>query len=197
MRAKVIPTDPLEFAQYLHDGTSDFVRTKAFEALMDLGLIRNGPLTTLLLNVASTDSSPYVRRQLFEVFCLGLATVALEEHQKPEEPSVVPDGEGDGLIIDQGASNIDARRLRLLRTSSVSGAMNALKETMGSHPVLKEATWRAVKSAYINVAEQLDLLDVCSALYEAVESWVVKIPYPRFWEAKHLGKVRCRSRIPG
>jgi transcription initiation factor TFIID subunit 2 len=189
MKAGVIPTDPLEFAQYLHDGTSDYVRIKAFEALMDLGLVVNNAVSNLLLNLTSSDSSPYVRNRLFEVFCLGLATVAFGEN-KQVDASPATDGDGDTLIIEQEAS-LEARKAHISRTTSIIGAMTALKEELKPDGALREAIWKAIKSPDINASEQYDLLDVCFLLYDAVESMIVKLQLPRYWEAKNLGKARC------
>lgn len=224
MKAKVIPVDPLEFAQYLHDGTSEFVRIKAFECLINLGYMTNNSVAALLLNVLSTDPSPYTREHLFEVFCLGLATIAFGD-DKPVEigpPKTIRNGEVngdvvmgegdahaaelavpgevDGLIVEQDVS-LDARKAQIARTTTIEGALAALKEELKDNTSLKEALWKAVKSPVIEVHEQTDLLDICYVLYDVVESWIFKFRYPHYWETRHLGKV-CSffisqiSRIP-
>jgi len=195
MKAKVIPMEPVEFAQYLRDGIHDGVRIKAFEALVDLGFLPNQYIARLLLNVLSTDSSPYVRSHLFEVFCLGLATIAFGEDKPIEaappaidkEGDVQMDGEPDMLIV-QDAST-DSRKAHIARTTSIEGALAALKEELKTNEVLKEALWEAINSAVIGVSEQRDLLDICSVLYDAVESMIVKLRLPRYWGVRNLGKV--------
>jgi transcription initiation factor TFIID subunit 2 len=204
MKGKIIPLDPLGFAKYLHDGTSDYVRIKAFEALIDLGFLTNNSVAALLLNVLSTDPSPYVRSHLFEVFCLGLAMVAFGE-DKPHDPlSPAPvanggnaggdidmtiEGEADsGLIVEQEVS-LEARKAQIARTTSIEGALGALKAELKGNAVLKEAIWDAIKSTLINFREQSDLLDICGILYDAVESLVIKLRLPRYWKVENLGKV--------
>ncbi|KAH6669425.1 putative transcription initiation factor TFIID subunit 2 [Halenospora varia] len=188
MKEKVTPLEPLDFAQYLHDGTADLVRIKAFECLIDLGFITHKAVASLLLNLLSTDSSPYVRSHLFEVFCLGLAGVAFGENKNPDaapgatngEVDLMADGaEADALIV-QDAST-EARKAQILRTTSIEGALAALKEDLKTDEVLKDALWTAIKSTEIGVSEQQDLLDICSILYDAVESMIVKLRLPRFW----------------
>ncbi|RDL33106.1 uncharacterized protein BP5553_08545 [Venustampulla echinocandica] len=192
MKAKVIPIEPLDFAQYLHDGTSDFVRIKAFEALMDLGFLTNNAVASLLLNVLSTDSSPYTRHHLFERLFLGLATVASGENKPIEPPPPAPNGdvemqtEEDGLIV-QDAST-EARQAHIARTTSIFGAVAALKEDLKGNAAIKTALWKAIKSSVIGVYEQRDLLDICNILYEAVESMIVKLKLPCFWKVEYLGK---------
>ena len=211
MKAKVIPMAPLEFAQYLHDGTSDDIRIQAFKHLIVLGHFTNNSVAALLLNVLSTDPSPYTRKHLFEVFCLGLATIAFGEDKRPATPPAADarneaavDGsselaiEGEahgGLVIEQEA-DLDARKAQIARTTSIEGALAALKGEMKDNLVLKTALWKAIKSTSLNFREQWDLLDICFILYDAVESNVVRLRYPRYWKVDHLGKVSSSDGFP-
>ncbi|EKD18205.1 TATA-binding protein associated factor Taf2 [Drepanopeziza brunnea f. sp. 'multigermtubi' MB_m1] len=206
MQAKVIPTDAVEFVQYLHDGTSEFVRIKAFRSLIDLGFLTNNAVASLLLNVASTDPSPYTRRKLFEIFCLGIASIAFGEDRKSDPVSDktdetaanedrdvlmndAPPVEDGNLLVEQDATAVaDARAALIARTKTIEGALLALKNELKSNEVLKVAIWKAVKSPNIVLAEHLDLLDVCHVIYEAVESIIVKLDYPRYWGVSHAGK---------
>lgn len=228
MKAKVIPCDAVEFAQYLHDGTSDFVRIKAFEALVDLGLMNVPSVASLLLNVLSTDPSPYMREHLFEVFCLGLAIFAFGD-AKPAEPASASierssalakvDANGDvemiiegdaapngvvngaleanadgGLIVENDISLV-GRKAELERTTSIEGALAALKTELKDNEELKEALWKAIKSPVIELHEQTDLLDICSVLYEATYSMCIKLQKPKFWKVNHLGKVCSNLKV--
>ncbi|KAK2625555.1 hypothetical protein QTJ16_004867 [Diplocarpon rosae] len=205
MKAKVIPLDPVEFVQYLHDGTSDFVRIKAFRALIDLGYLSNNSVASLLLNVASTDPSPHTRRELFEIFCLGMAAIAFGENSTPEsEPAAssaeaveldvlmgdagVEGGTADDILIDASAA-AKARAALIARTKSIEGALLALRNELQDNEVLKVALWKAVRSPSIGVTEQLDFLDICHVIYAAVETLVLKLKLPRYWKATHAGRV--------
>lgn len=185
MKAGVIPADPLEFAQYLHDGTLDLVRIKAFEALADLGLLANSAVSSLLLNVLSTDPSTYVRHRLDSVLYYGMATVAFGEH-KSAQPATV---EEDGLLMDQSDQIAADRKTQFERTTSVAGALVALKDELGGDAALKENIWKAIKSPFIDLVGQLDLLGVCWMLYDPVESFPIVLRLPRYWKVKHYGKV--------
>ena len=190
MKAGVIPQEPMEFAQYLHDGTSDYVRIKAWEALVDLGLIiADDAVTAFLLGVLSTDPSPYVRNHLFKAFALGLAMIALDDYKAVEPPRAGVDGDGDMLIIDEEASSA-ARKAHIVRTTSMDGALAALKGELKDNLSLKEAIWKALQSPVLTLFEEYDLLDVCWALYDPKESLVLKLRYPRFWAVENHGKVR-------
>ncbi|KUJ24344.1 uncharacterized protein LY89DRAFT_572761 [Mollisia scopiformis] len=187
MKAKVIPMDPLDFVEYLHDGTADRIRIKAFRSLIDLGFLANNNIASLLLNCMTTDRSPYTRNKLFEVFCLGLASMAFGENKLNESNGAMDvDGDHDGgLIIEQDAS-LDARKANIARTTTIEGALAALRAELKENVVFKEALWKALNSSTIGVHEQSDLLDICSILYDAVESLIVRLRLPRVWEVTQV-----------
>jgi transcription initiation factor TFIID subunit 2 len=217
MKAKVMPVDPLQFARYLHDGTSDFVRIKAFECLIRLGYMTTTSVAALLLSVMSTDSSPYTREHLFEIFCLGLATIAFGD-DKPFDPvppravqngqveeevhgdvvmgggdlngadDMAVDGEAGGLIVEQDVS-LEARKAQIARSTTIEGALAALRNELKDDKSLAQALWKAIRSDIIEVHEQADLLDICYVLYDIENTWIMKLQYPFYWEVHHLGKV--------
>ncbi|CAK7269128.1 Transcription initiation factor TFIID subunit 2 [Sporothrix epigloea] len=88
MKSGAIPVNALEFVRYLQDGTIDTVQLKACEALIDLGLMLRPAILQLLLATMTTHSSPYMRDQLFKLFCKGLASIAFGEHSgAPSTPA--------------------------------------------------------------------------------------------------------------
>ncbi|KFY26240.1 hypothetical protein V493_04210 [Pseudogymnoascus sp. VKM F-4281 (FW-2241)] len=187
MKSKIMPSDPRELFAYTHDGTMDQVRIQAFDALTDLGYLSNEHLLRYFLNVMSTDVSPFVRDRLCQILFSGLGGIALGEYSKVEaEPKQEEDM--DTLIVENETS-MEAKKALVARTTSIEGAMNALKEELENNPTLKKGLWDAVKSRQITVSEQADYLDICTVLYEAIESMVVRMKYPRYWKAKNLGKV--------
>lgn len=219
MKANVIPHDPKEFAQYLHDGTSDYVRIKAFEALVELGLMNVPSVATFLLDSMSSDPSPFMRDRLLQIFFVGLAIYAFGENKTKEKRSrpaikapvtnrnllngdvdvlmggvsngVMPlaESNGDGgLLIDEDV-NLEGRKADIDRTTTIDGAIAALKLELKDNVELKDALWNAIKSQVIEPHEQVDLLEVCGQIYEAVDSMIVKLPKPRFWKVEYLGKV--------
>ncbi|CZS95368.1 hypothetical protein WAI453_011340 [Rhynchosporium graminicola] len=218
MNAKIIPLNAMEFVQYLHDGNSEYVRIKAFASLIELGYLTNNNIACLLLNAASTDPSPHVRRHLFEVFCVGVAAIAFGHDKRPEpsnaktngeaavngEKDVVmsdsgvvltggsdnAEGEGDGgLIIEEDVTrDAEARAALIARTKTLDGALAALKVELRDNEVLKEALWEAVKSTVIGFVEQFDILDICQIIYSSVESLTIKLVYPRYWRVTYAGK---------
>lgn len=186
MKAKVIPTDRNEFLRYLIEGNLEQVRIKAFEALIELGFLNNPGVFKFLICCLSTDSSPFVRNRLFEVFVLGLANIAIGENT-PKPVKAEPEG---GLQVEHDIEiNSPEMQALIVRTTTIDGAMAALKDTMKNNEIWKEALWNALCSDMLSFSEHLDLLDMCSILFEAIEKLVVKIPLPRFWTAEKVGKV--------
>lgn len=183
MKAKIIPTNVLEFISYAHDDAMDFVRIKAFEALVDLGLLESDGFLTYFLNTLSTDASPFVRQRLFQIFGVGLAAIAFGENA-PEEPTPVP----DGLIIEEDTS-LDAKKAHIARTTSIEGALAALKEELKDGQAMKNALWSAISSRNIGLVEESDLLDICAVLYSPIESMIIRLSYPHYWKVGKCGKV--------
>jgi transcription initiation factor TFIID subunit 2 len=184
MKSKVIPTDATGFFVYTHDGTLDLVRIKAFEALVDLGFFKYDKFLKYLLNVMSTDSSPFVRDRLYQVFGLALAAVAFGEH-KEAEPTPAID---DGLIIEQDA-DMEVKKAKLARTMTIEGALAALKDELYDNTALQQAIWAAISSPDISLSEQHNLLDICFFIYDSVESMIVALPKPRYWKVEKRGNV--------
>lgn len=190
MKAKIIPQNPAELFAYTHDGTMDLVRLEAFEGMTELGCLSNDNLLRYFLTVMSTDTSPFVRRKLYEIFFIWLGAVALGEYSKAtESPIPEQDMDGDTLIVEDIVSQ-EAKKALIARTTSIEGALKALREELKDNEVLKQAIWDAVKSPFITAPEQVDFLDVCFILYDPVESMKIVMKYPRYYKAKYLGKVR-------
>jgi transcription initiation factor TFIID subunit 2 len=190
MKAGIIPVDPVEFVKYIHDGTAELIQFKAFESLLDLGFMTNGALVTYLLNVASTDSSPYVRHRLYEELCLGLAVTAFGDG--PNKAAEAPAADAvDFLIVEEDSGLNEARKDHIERTTDIDGALKAVKKELEENIPLKEALWKAIKSPKLDLFEQSDLLDVCEILYKpGVDSMTVDVKLPRYWECENLGKVQ-------
>lgn len=200
MKGKVIPHNPGELFSYAREGTMDLVRIEAFKGMAELGFLSNDAVLNYYCNAMSTTPSPYVRRQLFETLfealgavAFGESSTAIDEPMAMEIDGVVEDeGEGNDLIIED--VNLGAKKELIARTTSVEGAIKYLKEQMGTNESFKTAIWSSVNSKVINAPEQCDYLDVCGIFYDAKESFIVKLPIPRYWEAKHLGKGLLRFR---
>lgn len=176
-----------DFLQYTRDGTSDELRLYAFEAMMDLGLIRQEKLFRWFLIVLGTDPSPYLREHMMRLFGKILAALAIGEISFSRRKVAV---ESDGLIIED--TSTDARKKEMDRTKTVTGALEALKEDIGRNETLRRGLWAAISSPAISLREMGDLIEICSLLYNPNSTLIVKLKYPRYWNCRKNGKVRSR-----
>jgi len=182
MKARVIPASPLEFVQYLQDDNIDLVRLKAFECLVELGMIAKAPIMKLLLSYMSTDKSPFVRDRLFKIFCRGIAAIAFGENKALQpQPDPETEVEDSGLIIEQGDAEIQQRKLDAVRREDINQSLRALKEELKGNTELQIAIWKAVNSEIIGLKEMQQLLELCSAMFEQEDSLEITLNYPKGW----------------
>ncbi|KAL1878604.1 hypothetical protein VTK73DRAFT_7685 [Phialemonium thermophilum] len=190
MKARVIPTAPLEFLQYLQDDNLDLVRIKAFECLVELGMLSRPPILRLLLSVLSTDSSPFVRDSLFRIFCRGIAAIAFGENKSIEKPVRVEKGQdNDGLIIEQGEAITEARKALAARKKDINAALAGLKDDVRGNMELQMDIWRAFQSPSLGLREKQRILELCQALFEPEDTLLMTFKYPRVWKATRVTNV--------
>ncbi|KAI0158207.1 hypothetical protein GGR57DRAFT_39115 [Xylariaceae sp. FL1272] len=191
MKAKVIPVNPKEFAQYLQDRTCDVVRIKACDSLVELELLEDTKFLQFFLSLASTDPSPFVRDQLFKVLCRGLARMATGESPDPskEAPQLVK----DDLVVDQEALIMAERQRARERKTDLKVALAALKTRTEYNEELQEALWQALDSPALTVAERIKFLELCALVVDANDSMIVKFKYPTAWRAQVVESVRGKT----
>ncbi len=177
MSAGAIPVSAIEFVQYLQDGTLDVVQIKAFEALVDLGLMPKPPILRLLLSTMATHPSPFMRDRLFKLFCQGLAGIAFGEHKEPAEQQVEV-REENGLIIEQSDAVITKNLAERARREDVGAAMRELRSALKDNADFKAAMWDALHSRVTGCAEKRNLLDVFEVLFEGDESLLLTVRHP-------------------
>lgn len=181
MKARVIPTAPLDFLQYLPDDNLDLVRVKAFECLVELGMISKPAILKLMLSIMSTDSSPFVRDRLFKAFCRGIASIAFDENKAVEKPAAPPELEDGDLIIEQGDAITEARKAKQARLEDINAALAGLKEDVKGNKDLQIGLWKAFESTALGLEEKRQILELCQAAFEPEDALLVTVKYPRVW----------------
>jgi len=182
IKGKVVQTNLQIILQYTRQDNGDNLRLKAFECLVELGMLRNNSILTYIIYTLSTDPSVYFRHHLYHILGRGLARIAMGEKKSDMNVQAI-----DGLVIEQEGST-EGRAAELARRQTVLGALAGLKEELGTNEVLKHALWTAVGSRTINLVEINNFLELCSHLYEPEDKMTVTLKYPRYWKAQHLGK---------
>ncbi|EER29739.1 hypothetical protein CPC735_074210 [Coccidioides posadasii C735 delta SOWgp] len=183
---RVLDFDVAQFLPYTRIGTFDLVRLDAFRILLDLDNFQHPELLKWFLYVMSTDSSAWMRRELYRAFGITLATVAFGRDDDLTESPL-----DHSLIVEQESST-DARRAKLARRQTIPGAIHALKQELSENVALKEGLWAACNSICIGVTELSDFLYLCTILYEPAHQVMVVLKYPRYWKAEHIGKGKVR-----
>ncbi len=140
MRASILPLNIMDFMQYTREGTFDPLKVKAFEALVELGLLRNEFILELFLGTMASDPSPWVRNQMLVIVGKGLAAIAFGEGM---DPKPIKQEDDTGLIIEQ-EGNTEERQKMEERTGSITGAISALKVEIGENEHWKKSLWSAI-----------------------------------------------------
>ena len=183
-KARATRLNPVDFLQYTRDGTSDILRLKAFNSLLDLGMFKNDTFLRWFLFNLGTDPSPYIREHMLRLLGKTLGAIAIGETPDLAASAAQP----DGLIIEQESST-EARQADLARKQTIAGALNALKDEINKNKVLKEGLWAAIESPVISFRELGEMLDICELLYAPESSMIVVMKYPRYWKCEKVGKV--------
>ncbi|KAI3340622.1 hypothetical protein F4824DRAFT_395748 [Ustulina deusta] len=195
MKAGVIPSDPLTFVQYLQDKTYDAVRIKACESLVEIGLLDKPEFLRFFFSLVSTDPSPFVRDQLFKILCRGLASIAIGEKPDARKQTPQPVKEGLDLVVEQENSIMEERQKAKARKGDLHVALAALKEQTEDNEELQEVIWQALDSPVLTVAERINLLEICSLLFDDDPALTVKFKYPEVWSATRGEKIRDKKYV--
>ncbi|KAI1064804.1 hypothetical protein LB507_000822 [Fusarium sp. FIESC RH6] len=190
MKAEVIPKKYSDFGQYLLDGTRDLIRIKAFEALIDLGAMLDPTVFSFLTYSLITDRSPYVRNKLIEASAAGLAAIAFGEHTKVTKNEPPPEDEdGDLLLVQDSAQEIEARKEMFARKENLDAALKALRREMeetygGDERHYSIAMRKALDHPSLGRGEMESMLDLAAMMFEEAGDWVITVPLPKAWSVE-------------
>lgn len=220
MKSGMIPVDPATFLKYALTQNYEDIVIKAFEALVELGLLLRPSIMKLLLAEIGTNNSPYVRDQLFKVLTRGLAAIAFGElevadqagQQRERNPKLIAAGQNeldgnllmdddddDGdLIVEHSDDVIKRRQERIARQRDIAVAIKALKETVQNDENFQKHLWQAIDSPIIGLAEQRNLLELCATLFPTEDEMMVTMKYPTRWKVsyEHQKPARVRPSTP-
>ncbi|KAF2806079.1 uncharacterized protein BDZ99DRAFT_501598 [Mytilinidion resinicola] len=183
MQNRVIPRKPLEFMKYTKLGNADNVRLKAWNCLVELGMIKQPAVLTFMIYSLQSDPSPYFRERLLRIFGYALGQIALGELKDDTQA----DQSNDILQIDQDDGPTE-RQADLARKTSVNGALAALSKEISEDKTLKKALEEALRSHTTSLRDMEELLEICGLLYEPEDSLTIALRYPRYWKTQHRGR---------
>lgn len=188
MKDDVVPIKPSEFLEYTRIGNADNVRLKAWECLIELGVIRKDSILRYIVNEIASDPSPYFRKNLLRVFSTALGQVAIGEDFKRTAPK-----EQDSLgMIDVVHTEETTTRETDLARKKLDGALRALKAEFNGNETLRDLLESALASKTTSVQDVAELLEICTIFYTPVSKLPVIIKYPKFWKVQHTGDGKLR-----
>lgn len=178
------------FLQYTRLGNFDMLRCAAFDALAsdDLFTESNKIILRYFVHCMAAEPSPWLRYKLRQAFGKSLARKALGF-------SKVVSGvvQSDTLLV-EGAPVATAVGTDEARRTSVEGALNALKNEIGSHEALQKYLWQALNHPDVGYEDVKALLEFCQMIYPAEDHAIVAIRLPRYWKMDIVGKGKLRFR---
>ncbi|KAG8527082.1 uncharacterized protein KY384_008511 [Bacidia gigantensis] len=192
IKSGAVKLQPLDFLQYTSPITSEHLRLHAFSHIMSLGQIHHLAILRWFLSTLATDPSPRIRDHLILILNKTFGSVAIGEaflpiqdvaatEDKPDPP------ENGGLTIETEASTSE-HATKKARKTTMSGALEALRQELGSNPVLSDGLWAAISSPTISLRQVWQLLEICGRLYIPRTSILVVLKYPRYWSCEKTGK---------
>jgi transcription initiation factor TFIID subunit 2 len=117
---------------YTRPGNSNFVRTKAFECLVDVGAFSNAHIMAFFIVSFYNERSPYMRDRIWDVICRAFGRMALAEPARQSQPH-------GGLVID------DADTSQHAQARTIGGASAMLRAKAGSETVLQGVIMEALR----------------------------------------------------
>jgi transcription initiation factor TFIID subunit 2 len=138
MEAKVEPRRLAFFMPYIRPGNLDEVRLAAFEALIELGMLRKPSFMQCALRLFSTEPSPFLRNHFWSLIERGFGLIALGEPEAEVQPI------SNGFVIAEGES-AEVRQERAERTGSLEGALRSFQRRLANDEVLQEALMDALR----------------------------------------------------
>ena len=180
---KIGKVGAMHFLQYTRPGNYDMLRLTAFENLIQPSILHSPAVLHYTIFCMSSDPSPWIRACLWTSFGKLLAVLAIGDHLKAHQAETTED-----LVIEND-TDVGNQQAQAARKRAVDAAVAALKEEVGDNDDLKRSLWAAVKSDNLSIDELQAMLDFCRMLYAPVDSFIVKIRYPRYWKLESLGRV--------
>ncbi|ANB14131.1 Taf2p [Sugiyamaella lignohabitans] len=200
----LINVNPAELIHYTRPGNNPDVRLAAFKSLMSLGGLKMGSIVEYLVYVIIHEPSARVQNGLIDLIGQVISEIAVNgeakntidgtDSSKQIESATEAEEEAGGLtIVESGV--LSARKDALARTT-LTGAIEMLRKTFepskdtttntkpanqdGQSNAFANGIWQLLLSTDVaSILEKKRLLQICSVLYESLNSYIVSLPIPR------------------
>lgn len=171
--------------RYTKEGTFDQLRLDAFSCLLDIAGLRNGTVLRYILQVLSTDQSPFIRRQLLELFQKALGNFAI--NGDPEDHAQDHAQDNGELIMHETFNHPEQARGD---KNTARQLIAALKLAFKDSESMAKSLWEATIARETGLFEISELLGLCAMMYEPKTSLMVHLKLPdKVWSVKNHGQV--------
>ncbi|EMR11401.1 hypothetical protein PNEG_00424 [Pneumocystis murina B123] len=171
-KAGIILLDFQEVLRYTRLANYSLVRLTAFDILLKLGGLRQGPFTRYVFSTIFNDKSPIIRRYLSYSVSEALALMALNDQQNQTPVTT------EQMIIEDDIDKAIEQKKKILVRANISGAITALRQEVMEEETLKEELWACVNSDKLDYVIRLNFLNIISLLFDPKESRVITLKIP-------------------
>lgn len=171
-KAGIIFLDFQEVLRYTRLANYSLVRLTAFDILLKLGGLRQGPFTRYVFSTIFNDKSPIIRRYLSFSVSEALALMALSDQQ--EQAPITT----EQMIIEDDNDKAIEQKKKILVRANISGAITALRQEIMEEEILKEELWACVNSDKLDYVTRNNFLNIISLLFDPKDSRVITLKIP-------------------
>lgn len=176
---------------YTLEKYSEEVRIEAFRGLLLLGGLKNADVLKYFCKVCLLSfSSPSFRGKLIAVLIESICIAAIDG-----TPSTLDDAEFNTLekladagslvsnqtnmvVVEESSNNEVHTRRDAFARETLNGAIEILRRDYSIGNGLKDLLWELLHTSLISIYERRNIFSVCQILYQAIDSFIVKIPVP-------------------
>lgn len=169
----------------------DEVRIEAFRGLLLLGGLKNSNVLQYFSKVCLLSfSSPYFRGRLISILIESICIAAIDgtpsSLDDPEfktlerlaETGSLVSNQTNMVVVEEVSNNeVDSRRDAFAR-ETLNGAIELLRRDYSVGHGLKDLFWELLHTSLISIYERRNIFSICQVLYQAIDSFIVKIPVP-------------------
>lgn len=183
IKNRINPLKVADFLQYTQIGNADDVRLKAWDCLVQLGLLNmNENLVKYFIQSIQSDPSPYFRSRMIRIFENAVGQVAVGEVFRPNE---LNEREAKDILAIEEEIEVTDRAAELARRN-LEGALEGLESDLRDNDGLQRAIEDALRSQEMSATDISELLDFASLVVTPIDELKVRLEYPWYYKVERV-----------
>ncbi|EWC45249.1 hypothetical protein DRE_05976 [Drechslerella stenobrocha 248] len=185
--AKVHSFPRTEFLAYSKEGTSEQLRVKAVDCMIFNGAVKDPILLQYICFIIASDPSPRVRQEAFKCLMRGIGAVAVGDDMVSSSDST---NTSSLTILEEGSASKRQQEAK----QSLEAAIANLKREIANKEFFQKALEPILRSTTTGFLEARTIINLCSLLYDEVQSLVVRLPMrkKRMIAVSHEGRGKVK-----